>query len=497
MRAGAAIAALFFCAAVFQMHASTRNVSPAMSTAGLQRIIDGAPRDATILFAAGTYLVTHDISLPCRNLHITGPETSPPAAILSATYSGGQTIFSYPDHCADMGSIRYLHFENTGALYVGADSGNLVFEHNQVTHLPSSPGGDYTVAEAGVFLDGSLSPLTTTTNVRIEDNTFGDDNSCNAVFATAKDEGGYCAGVITHTGLNNGLVISHNNFVHLEQGIHFNQIASFKPGDPSSGCASCVIENNTIEHYHRIGIEIQTYTSDTMRIEHNAVVDPVGAFYGTFAVSLACCQFGPIEGMPGFSPAVLFNDNVLIASLPGQCPPYGVEFWGTGSQGTNSLIEGSFCNGYTWGYGSTPWAIRDNYICGPNFATRGGYISNQQHQNNPPIQSGNVTAPTCSARASVTPTVTPAAGSYSGPLTITLADAGTNTSIWYTMDGNMPVPGAGTAQLYSHPFTIDRSMTLRAVGMWGAPNQPTRYPAGYGYVSSRVTSTSFVIRSAR
>ncbi|HEX4067094.1 MAG TPA: chitobiase/beta-hexosaminidase C-terminal domain-containing protein [Acidobacteriaceae bacterium] len=468
-----------------------------MSTEGLQRVIDGAPRGATIQFAAGTYVITHDIRLPCRNLRVTGPESSPPVAVLSAAYSGGQTIFSYPDQCTDMGSILYFHFENTGALYVGAGSSNLVFEHNQVTHLPSSPGGSYAVAEAGVFLDGSVWPLTITTNVLIEDNLFGDPTSCSAVLATDKDEGGFCAGVITHTGLTHALVISHNTFEHLEQGIHFLQLASFKPGDPSSGCASCVIEYNTIDHYHRIGIEVQTYTTDTLHIEHNALVDPVGAYYGTFAVSLACCQWGPVQGVPGSSPAVVFNDNVLIASLPGQCPPYGVEFWGTGSQGTNSLIEGSFCNGYTWGYGSSPWAIRDNYICGPNFATRGGYISNQQHQNNPPIESGNVTGPTCSARSSVAPAIAPPAGSYAGAQTITLSDPGTNTSIWYTTDGSTPVPGMGTAQLYIHPFTLGGSTTLKAVGMWGAQNQPTRYPAGYGYVPSRVVSAAFVIRAAK
>ena len=466
-----------------------------MSTEAIQRALLEATPESTVYFEPGQYRVTKEIDIPCKGLILTGPDSTPPIVTLASNFQG-HTIFALPAECPMLGTIQDLHFQNTGAVYVGANSAELTFEHNLVTHLPSSPGGNYSVTEAGVFLDGSVSPRTSTRRITIADNTFGDSSSCAAVFASAKDEGGYCAGVITHTGFNEDLTIARNQFIHLEEGIHLLQLAAYKPGDTSSGCLSCVIESNTIVNYHRIGIEIQIYSKDPMLIRHNAVLDPLGAYYGTFAVSLACCQWGDIQGVAGYSPSLVFDDNVLIASVPGhQCPPYGVEFWGEGSQATNNLVEGLFCNGFTWGYGAGSWAIKNNYICGPNFASGGGYISNQQHQNNPPLQSGNVTSPECSAKASVAPVISQRARSSVGSQLVTLSDPGVNTGIWYTTDGSTPIPGSGTTRLYGQPFAIVKSTEVKAVGMWGSANQPTKYPRNYGYIPSRVVTASFVIRN--
>lgn len=473
------------------MQARAEIVRSTMNTEEVQRVIADAREGAVIQFEPGKYQVTRNIQIPCRDLTITGPAESPPTVTMAAT-SQGYTIFSYPERCRHTGKILYIHFRGAGAVYLSGESANFEFAHNLVTNLPSSVGGRYTVVNAGVFIDGSLAPSTSTRHVSITDNTFGDPSSCSAVFATGNDEGGYCAGVITHTGLNEDVIIARNQFVHLEEGIHFLQLAEFKPGEPSSGCLSCVIEYNSIVNYHRMGIEIQIYTRDTMLIRHNAIVDPLGSYYGTFAVSLACCQWGAIQGIWGHSPALLFDDNVLIASVAGyQCPPYGVEFWGEGSQGTNNLVEGLFCNGFTWGYGDGPWAVRNNYICGPNFASRGGYISNQQHQKNPPIQSNNVTETHCSARASAAPTIQPDSGAFDRSQVVTLKETEANTGIWFTTDGTTPVPGLGSARLYREPFEIRKSTVVKAVGMWGDSNQPVRYPENYGYVPSRTVTASF------
>jgi hypothetical protein len=74
---------------------------------------------------------------------------------------------------------------------------------------------------------------------------------------------------------------------------------------------------------------------------------------------------------------------------------------------------------------------------------------------------------------------------------VTLSDTGPNTGIWYTTDGSLPVPGSGTAQLYTGPFTITNGAVVTAVGMWGAPNQPVSYPAGYGYTPSTAVAAPF------
>jgi hypothetical protein len=466
------------------------NVDPSMTTQEIQSALNGAPSGATISFAAGTYNITAQITVPCANLQLTGPVSTPPTAILSASYTN-DVIFTYNGGCTSLGSIEYLAFENTGAVYIGVgNNSNFTFEYNTVSNLPSNLSN--TDSESGLFFDGSLS--TTLSNVLVEYNTFGDPNSCSSVFATGTDEGGSCAGVITSQGEDDNVTIEYNTFNHVEEGIHFNQLASWNPGNQDSVCVSCTIDYNYIVNYHRIGIEIQVDTpTNSIMLEHNAVVDPLNSSYGTFAVSLACCQWGTIMGTDGYSPALVFNDNLLIASQPcgGECPPYGVEFWGTGSEGTNSLIEGNFSNGYTWGFGEGSWAINNNYICGPNYPTQGGYISNEEGGSNPPSQSGNTTAAQCQTTTSTAPTISPSGGSFTTSQVVTLSDTGANTGIWYTTDGSKPVPGSGTAKYYTGPFTISSSTVVNAVGMWGAANQPASYPSGYGYVPSAVVTATF------
>jgi hypothetical protein len=484
--------ALFLAILPFSVEAQQPivNLTPSMSTASLQSAIALAPSGATVQFAAGTYTITNQMYIPCNGLQITGPVATTPTAILAASYTDSD-IFNYPGGCASPGSIQYLHFENTGAVYFApGNNSNFVFEHNLITNLPSMLGNGG--SETGLLFDGSLN--TTLTNVVIAYNTFGDAASCTEVFASVADEGGYCAGVVTSQGSTQNINILYNNFIHVEEGIHFNQLATNNPGGSNSVCITCTIEYNYIENYHRIGIEVQTSTpTDSLLVEHNVVADPLNSSWGTFAVSLACCVSSFKQGTPGFSPALLFNDNVLIATQPigSECPPMGVEFWGNGSQGTNSLVQGTFCNGYSWGYGAAPWTISNNYVCGPNMASDSSHIANEENTTNAPTQTGNILSNTCTATASTMPSIFPAGGTFSGSQVITLSDAGPNTGIWYTTDGTAPIPGSGTTHLYNGPFTIANSAKIAAVGMWGAPNQPTGYPAGYGYTPSAAVTASF------
>ena len=466
------------------------SVDPSMSTQEIQSALNGAPSGATISFAAGVYTVTTPITVPCANLQLTGPVSDPPTATLSASFNN-QVILGYNGGCSSLGAIRYLGFANTGAVYFGiGNNSNFTFDHNTVSNLPSNLSN--LESESGLFFDGNLG--TTLSNILIQYNTFGDANSCGAVFATLTDQGGYCAGVTTSQGENNDVTIQNNIFQHVEEGIHFNQLASWNPGAHDSVCVDCTIDYNYVVNFHRIGIEIQVDTpTDPIMLEDNAVVDPLNSFYGTFATSLACCQWGAIMGTAGNSPGFVFNDNLLIASQPcgAECPPYGVEFWGTGSQGSNSLIEGNFSNGYAWGFGAGSWEIINNYICGPNFLSLGGYITNEENQINVPSLLSNVSALLCQATTSSTPTIAPSGGSFSTSQVVTLSDSGANTGIWYTIDGSTPVPGSGTAIRYTSPFTISSSMVVKAVGMWGAANQPASYPNGYGYVPSAVVTAAF------
>ena len=353
---------------------------------------------------------------------------------------------------------------------------------------------------SAIFFDGSLATAVVnntlanvTDHVTVTYNTFGDASSCAAVFARSDDNGGTCAGLTTHTGTVSNFIVQYNYFVHVEEPIHLLNIASgYNPPRTQSVADNIDIEFNYIVSYKRIGTEIQTaVVNHPVIFQHNVVQDPPSPTYGTFATSFACCTQGFLQGSSTISPALIFNDSVLITSIPAsRCPPYGVEFWGSGAQGTNSLVQGAFCNGYTWGFGSGAWAINNNYICGTTISS-GGYITNEERGTNPPSQSGNVTGPVCSARASTAATISPAAGAYTSPPTITLADSGANTSVWYTVDGSTPVPGSGTTRLYSGPFNITVPVTIKAVGMWGVAPQPTSYPANYGYVPSAVATATY------
>ena len=93
-----------------------------------------------------------------------------------------------------------------------------------------------------------------------------------------------------------------------------------------------------------------------------------------------------------------------------------------------------------------------------------------------------------SVQTSVAPTVSPAAGAISAATTVTLSDTGANTSVWYTTDGSAPTT---SSTLYIGPFSVTPGTTVKAIGMWGAANQPKSYPAGYGYVPSAVVTASY------
>ena len=155
----------------------------------------------------------------------------------------------------------------------------------------------------------------------------------------------------------------------------------------------------------------------------------------------------------------------------------------------------------SYGYGPVA-EMSYNTICGNGFVAAGFITREFDKDHDPaPTQTGNVTAHTCSAVPSVAPTIDPPAGSQTFPLTVTLTDPGydkgpqplRNTGIWYTTDGSSPVPGSGTAKYVESggKFLLRTPATVKAVGMWGARNQPSSYAKGFGFVPSAVKSAQY------
>jgi hypothetical protein len=496
--------------------AATYTVAAGSSSSTIQAIINSAAAGSTIAFEAGTYDITNTLIIPCNNLTITGPAVFPDTAILNARFNTS-SIFTMWGGCTGL-TLEYLAGYNAGLLYVGpGNSSNINFLHNTTGGLPSSATNMSQYGTSGsVYFDGKVGQ--TLSNVTIEYNSFGDANSCTAVFTLALDTGGACAGVLIHQGVTTNITIKYNRFFHLEEGMHVFQAAgNYVPGAAQSASDNLDVEYNYFLNIHRIEVEIQEGTINHPTIVSNNIFqDQSYAYYGSLGLSTPCCQWSTVSATAGLSPGLLENNNVSISSARSQygctfCgspsnsgPAFAHEYWGNGSHADNNLIQGNFGNGIEWGYGAGSWEIRDNQICGPNMALNKGneanFISNEEGQNNAPSQSGNVTSATCSAITSVPPTISQAAGN--GTPTITLADPGItsgpgphgNTSIYYTTDGSDPVPGSGTTQLYTVPFSMSQGI-VKAVGLYGTGGTsprtwPTVYPAGYGYVPSPVVVAS-------
>jgi hypothetical protein len=62
-----------------------------------------------------------------------------------------------------------------------------------------------------------------------------------------------------------------------------------------------------------------------------------------------------------------------------------------------------------------------------------------------------------------TPVITPGSESFSGTLSVSITDATSGFSIFYTTDGSAPVPGAGTTKQYTTALSLTATTTLKAI----------------------------------
>lgn len=64
-----------------------------------------------------------------------------------------------------------------------------------------------------------------------------------------------------------------------------------------------------------------------------------------------------------------------------------------------------------------------------------------------------------------TPVISPATGSFTAPVTVSITCSTANALIYYTTTGNNPVIGTGYTKLYSGPFTLSANTTVRALAI--------------------------------
>jgi hypothetical protein len=499
-------------------------VWPVTIRSNIQNVINGASAGDTISFAAGTYAVGSGLTGKC-GITYTGPVQRVvngivnPATAKLTTSTANVTIFSFSGRCTTgTTTIEYLRLDGAGGLYFGPDNhSNINILYNQFTTLPEVPDQEScNSCAAAIFFDGNN--RNSDSNITIEYNTMGDSNSCTAGMTLTPESnlGDGCRGIFDSlVGSMTNLVIRYNTFQHLLEGIHFVTV-NFVAGNPAPTCNNCDIEFNYFNQIHRMSVEVQLQVvGKPLVVNNNVFMNPYSGYFESYAASLPCCQYGRTLGAnSNANPAVTFESNLQISNLsPGF--EWGVEAWGLGALFNHNMLQGQLCLGFEPGNHAN-MQISNNIMQGPimaghsscpNYSSPGGFIGSPENGATPPTTIGNVQGVTPTAITSVMPTISPASGSQAFPLAVTLTDPGYtsgtqplgNTGIWYTTDGSTPVPGSGTAQylVSGGSFILPAAATVKAVGMFGTPPEPTSYPAGYGFTPSAVVSATYHPPGAR
>ena len=87
------------------------------------------------------------------------------------------------------------------------------------------------------------------------------------------------------------------------------------------------------------------------------------------------------------------------------------------------------------------------------------------------------------------PTFSPAPGTYPPTQTVTISDATTGASIYYTTDGSTPSPGSGTTQLYSGPIMVSSTETINAIASASGCSNSSVATATYTIAPAAATPT--------
>jgi Fn3 associated/Bacterial Ig-like domain (group 2) len=500
--------------------ATTYVVPAGSSAAAIQAIVNTAGNAAgnTVSFSPGTYTLSATVALPCFYGTIyTGPnvgtvtQTNLPTVVLTNTKPTNFALSTDSNGTGFTGNqgctIEYLRFSGTqGGILVYDPASGIVIQDNAFDNNNPPAGG--ASSEPNIWIDGTNAGFSAATGVQhitVVWNTFF--NNCAAIRASAyPDSGGRCAATWVN-GYNNYLTWSNNTVNLTEEGLKLSEQSAF-------GIASlnADVENNDMQGNSRIMIESQMDTNGAGIYSHNAYYQPFNPSYNTFELSVP-------EYTPSVSPTHVISDNVFIGNVPvtyaGAGGHYGIglELWGAGSIATYNLFQGGngpptcpaggWCSGWQICLGGTftNGTVINNYFSGNDVWTgtpnaMGNALTYEESASS--SNAGLMQTPNTVVQNSTTiPLTAPAisATSGSGESTITLSDSDTNhrLTIFYTTDGSTPAifrPGstAGTAKVYTAPFTVPAGATVKAIASWGqGANQGIVFPS-FGYVPSSVTA---------
>lgn len=521
---------LAFIAALFvvpEAHESTLwTVTAGSSVSSIQGIINGASAGDTVQFNTGAYTVGSGLTAKCGLTYTATtplvPVVGTPTNVVFNITAAEETtdVFFLASGCATQTTFQYLSSMHGGLLMVNTPTNHLTFQNNYMGDLKCCSNQSFA---AGLYiLSNNGSNTNVASNVNVSNNVFGDSTSCTSPtngmtdVNSPEDIQGICTAFFLQSTVN-GIVINNNRFYHVAEGVHL-----LCSGDNCSGSTAYITSNlsaqfNDFSNIHRISWEEQPQATTNVVFKNNDAHDWFTPYFAAFGVSFACCG-----GSGTTAPFLQVVDNVIIFNTtPTGRYGYGSEDWGVAATYNNNWVgvgNLSTSNGMAWGFG--PIAnMSNNTVCGQGFVNAGqnqyaegfgsgGYItaegygpSNGNALQNPTVgTTGNVTFSPCTATTSVSPTMSPASGAATFPLTVTLTDTGYlsgsvpqgNTSIWYTTDGTTPVAGThGTCVATGSTISLSAAGSVKALGMWGACTQPSSYPAGFGFVSSSVITNTY------
>jgi hypothetical protein len=519
----ASVSFVFACIPAF---ASTFNVNATESAATINSVIasaDGAPGN-TVAFAAGNYSsLASTLNFGCANGTIyTGPnvgvvtQSNLPTAVLSAATATNYVVATSSNGTSlAVGAgctIEYLRFSGTqGGLYVHYPASGILVQNNSFdgNNPPWNAGGSG--VEANIWLDGLVSSTAGASagisNISVLNNVFF--NNCTLIRANAASTGGYCAATWV-SAYNNHFTWSNNTVNGVEEGLK----GAENPVNFAT-MNNIDVENNNMQGFSRIAIEIQHNSNGNAIFNHNAWYQPTNPSYNTFGLSL------PIPSSA--SPTATINDNAILAVVPvtiaGSGGHYadGIEIWGTGASGQYNLFQGGNggetcaagfeCSGWIMSIGpNTNQSWTNNYFSGTDVwngtANDTGkavtYEDGGSSSASGFVLANNTVVQTSTTQPTQTPVISPNGGSFAGPVTVTLSDPDTNhrLTIFYTTDGSTPAvfgPGgsAGTTQAYTTPFVVALGTTVKAIAQWGqGANQGISFPS-FGWVPSSVTTQTY------
>lgn len=530
--------------------AATYNVSAGASSSTINSTLATAAAASgsnTVLFAAGSYPVTANMNIPCPasgTLTVSGP-TVPlayyttgdgyghygytPTAIFNPNSTVATSTWGFSiNACSNPIILQYVTYnggnqnpDGGGAVYVATGAANVTIQYNYFYGTWANSAGGNEI-DGNIFFDGdqgsSQSSIVATGNT-VQWNRFGAGNDCaNAMSGEAYDggsesNGGFCNGIGVY-GSTTNFTVQNNVFYHLEQGMKFFENTSSNLYYNTNR----LIQYNDFSGIHRIGIESQTVPVSGGSL-WNVFRDAIDPQAGSWSISFA--ENSANSSIVGNS--ILNNLFVWDVAVDGN-PVNGagptIEFWGGSGNFNNNLSQGYAGCGMQFGYYYN-MDIQFNIMRMYNVDTY-GYTCNEEGVTTYPVgsvQAGNFATYNYGVNSSggsswqgtltsQTPTISPNGGSFSSSQVVTLTNNGWtgstniggfgtgygpqgNTSNYYTTDGSTPVPGQGTTKLYTGPFTITSTTTVKTVGMYGAPNQALSYAANFGFIPSSVASATF------